>query len=187
VARRLLAKGRAGGILRAARRVESSLRGDDFIRSGNWHRNRTTWRMCLDLNRCLYYSRKDGVALDAPAPVRTVLTVIDGIVAGEGEGPLAPSDRPLGAVIAALDPVAADLVAVALMGFDEDRIPKIREAMLDEGLRITAVRSPADVGVHEVRDGGEPTCRTVESLRSGEPFVAHSGWRGHVERTPCAA
>ena len=66
VARKLLSRGVgtnffAGG----APPRERSVRGDDFIRSGNWHGNRTTWRMCLDLNRCLYYSRPDGPALDA--------------------------------------------------------------------------------------------------------------------------
>ncbi|MFQ5417791.1 MAG: DUF362 domain-containing protein, partial [Myxococcota bacterium] len=188
VARRLLMRGMGTGILRAARRLESTVRGDDFVRSGNWYRNRTTWRMCLDLNRCLYYSRRSGPALDAAAPVRRVLTLIDGVVAGEGEGPLAPTDRPLGAVIASLDPVAADLVAIELMGFDERLVPKIQEAMDDTGLRVTAVRSREDVEVWEVDAVGcEPRRRTLESLRSSECFIAHSGWRGHVERTPCAA
>ena len=60
-----------------------------------------------------------GPPLDAPAPVRRALHVIDGIVAGEGEGPLAPHDRPLGAIVAATDPLALDLACVRLMGFDE--------------------------------------------------------------------
>jgi uncharacterized protein (DUF362 family) len=120
--------------------------------------------------------------------VRRVLTVIDGIVAGEGEGPLAPEDRPLGVVLAALDPVAADLVAIALMGFDERRIPKIWEAMNDAGLRVTAVRSPADVEAIEVDSATfEATPRSLDALRSAECFSAHPGWRGHLERTPCAA
>lgn len=185
-ARRLLGRGVGTGLFRAARRVETSLRGDAFIRSGNWHGNRTTWRMCLDLNRCLYYSHREGQSPDAANPVRSVLTVIDGVVAGEGEGPLAPSDRPLGAVVAAVDPVAADLVAIALMGFDERKIPKVREAMDDTGLRVTGVRSPDDVEVVEVDAASfETRSRSVDGLRSEESFVAHPGWRGHLERTPC--
>jgi hypothetical protein len=188
VARRWLSRGAGKAFFRAARRIESSLRGDAFVRSGNWYRNRTTWRMCLDLNRCLYYSRPEGPVLDAAAPVRTVLTIIDGIVAGEGDGPLAPTDHPLGVVLAALDPVAADLVAIALMGFDERKIPKVREAMEDTGLRVTGVRSPDDVEVVEVdAESFEIGSRSVDGLRSEECFVAHPGWREHVERTPCAA
>ena len=107
LARPLLSRGSFLGLFRAFRRAEDRARGGkDFVRSGNWHGNRTTWRMCLDLNRCLYYSDASGLHLDAPAPVRTVLTMLDGIVAGEGEGPLAPKDVPSRAVLAATDPAA---------------------------------------------------------------------------------
>jgi Domain of unknown function (DUF362) len=104
VARSLLKRGIGTRLVRWVRRAEDSLRGSDFIRSGNWYGNQTTWRMCLDLNRCLYYSDARGEHFDAPEPVRTVLTVIDGVIAGEGEGPLAPSDVALGVVLAATDP-----------------------------------------------------------------------------------
>jgi uncharacterized protein (DUF362 family) len=182
-ARPLLARGRALELFRLARRVETAARGGAFIRSGNWHGNRTTWRMCLDLNRCLYYSDARGAHLDAPAPVRTVLTVLDGIVAGEGEGPLAPSDVPLGVVLAATDPVALDLVAVRLMGFDERFIPKVFEPMRDEGLRVTAVRTPAEIKVVEVAaESFECRERGLDELRAPHPFAAHPGWRGHIER-----
>jgi len=183
VARKLLSRGIGTKFFRAARRLETSVRGDAFIRSGNWHGNRTTWRMCLDLNRCLYYSRPEGPDLDADAPVRTVLTVLDGVIAGEGEGPLAPIDRPLGVIVASTDPVAVDLVAVALMGFDERQLPKIAEAMRDDGLRVTTVRSADDVEVGEV-DANSFVCapRSVDSLRAQDSFVAHPGWQGHVNR-----
>ena len=95
--------------------MKNALRGDGFIRSGNWWGNRTTWRMCLDLNRCLYYSDAHGLHLDASKPARTVLTVLDGSVAGEGNGPLAPRNVPLGVVLASTDPVAVDQASIDLM------------------------------------------------------------------------
>jgi uncharacterized protein (DUF362 family) len=183
LARPLLGSGRALTLFRLARRLESAARGDDFLRSGNWYGNRTTWRMCCDLNRCLYYSDAHGLHLDAPAPVRTVLTVIDGVVAGEGEGPLAPRDVPLGVVLAATDPVAADLVAVRLMGFDERRLPKVWEPMQDSGPRITAVRQPDDVVVCEASGNGSAARELpLDALAATRAFVPHPGWRGHVER-----
>lgn len=183
IARPLLARGLFGGLFRAYRRVETATRGDQFIRSGNWYGNRTTWRMCCDLNRCLYYSDKSGLHLDAPAPVRTVLTIIDGVLAGEGEGPLAPADVPLGAVIAGADPVAVDLVAVRLMGFDERKLAKLRGPMEDAGPRITAVRSEADVRVGEVARGASQIAdRSLDEIAWERTFVAHAGWVGHVER-----
>jgi uncharacterized protein (DUF362 family) len=183
LARSLLKRGIGTRLVRWVRRVEDTTRGSDFIRSGNWHGNRTTWRMCVDLNRCLYYSSAEGEHFDATAPPRRVLTVIDGIVAGEGEGPLAPVDVPLGVILASTDPVALDLACVRLMGFDEAKIPKIRESMGDEGLRITAVRRPADVAVHELDPGtGELHTRALDALDPPRIFDAHPGWRGHLER-----
>lgn len=189
LARPLLARGRGLGLFRGLRRLENRARGGhDFVRSGNWYGNRTTWRMCLDLNRCLYWSDAAGLHLDAPSPPRTVLTVLDGIVAGEDEGPLAPADVALGVVLAATDPLALDLAAVRLMGFDFERLPKLREAMRDPGPRITAVRSEADVRVTEVNAdevasvGSPPREGPVSALACARAFVPHFGWRGHVER-----
>ena len=185
VARALLRRGIGKRLVRLVRRAENAARGDAFIRSGNWHGNRTTWRMCIDLNRCLYYSDARGAHFDAPAPVRTVLTLIDGVIAGEGEGPLAPRDVPLGAVLAACDPVAIDLAALRLMGFEERNIPKIREPMNDTRLRITEVRQADDVRVFELAEGDAgPRERRLDELACDRVFEPHPGWLGKLERTP---
>ena len=181
LARSALAKGRATFVLRLLRRAENSLRGDAFIRSGNWHGNRTTWRMVCDLNRCVYYSDAHGLHLDAPAPVRRVLSVLDGIVAGEGEGPLAPRDVPLGIVLASLDPIALDLAALRLMGFDAQRIPKIWEPMRDAGPRVTGVREAEEVEVAEGGERGASSVRPLQQLAIARAFAAHPGWRGAIE------
>jgi len=183
LARPWLQHGRLLRLFRVARRLESALRGEEFVRSGNWWGNRTTWRMCVDLNRCVYYSDARDARFDAAVPVRTVLTVLDGIVAGEGTGPLAPCDRPLGVVLAATDPVALDLVAVRLMGFDEARIPKIAEAMRAEEMRVTAVRKPEDVNVVEIESAGLVRRElALDEVRCDLPFRPHPGWQGHIER-----
>jgi len=181
LARGLLKRGIATRAVRALRRAEDAARGGDFVRSGNWHGNRTTWRMCVDLNRCLYYSDAKGEHFSAPAPVRRVLTVLDAVVAGEGEGPLAPGDRPLGAVLASTDPVALDLVAIALMGFDARRIPKVWSCMGDEELALTQVGDPGAVRVCEVAADGTLARTGLDALRPDAPFRAHPGWRGHIE------
>ena len=187
IGRRLLRRGMGTGLIRAARRVENATRGEAFIRSGNWHGNQTTWRMCLDLNRVVYYSDAAGEHWDAPEPVRRVLTLIDGIVAGEGEGPLAPTDRPLGAILAATDPLALDLACVRLMGFDEQRIPKLCAAMAATELRIGGVRGPEDVRVVEADAEGATRELELGALAPQTGFLAHPGWRGHLEARPCAA
>jgi uncharacterized protein (DUF362 family) len=114
--------------------------------------------------------------------------VIDGIVAGEGDGPLAPRDRPLGVILAALDPVALDLAAIRLMGFDERRIPKVCEAMACNSLRVTQVRHPDAVVVVEASaQGAALREHSLGALEADASFLAQAGWRGHVEKVPCAA
>jgi uncharacterized protein (DUF362 family) len=182
VARRWLARGAATRLVRWVRRAETAVRGDAFIRSGNWHGNDTTWRMCLDLNRAFYYGDAAGQRFDSPQPVRRALTLLDGVVGGEGEGPLSPRDVPVGAVLAATDPVALDLAALRLMGFDWRRIPKIREAMAGDTLRVTQVREPADVTVWE-SEGGVRQAVSLADIACQRPFAPHPGWRDHIERT----
>jgi uncharacterized protein (DUF362 family) len=107
---------------------------------------------------------------------------MDGILAGEGEGPLAPTDVPLGVVLAGTDPVAVDLVAVRLMGFDARKLAKLREPMNDEGPRITTVRSSSDVCVGEVASRtAEVVDRRLVEISWERAFVPHAGWVGHVE------
>ena len=184
IARPLLGRGLGLSLFRFVRRFEDKVRGEDFIRSGNWYGNRTTWRMCLDLNRCLYYSDRDGFHPDADGPVRQVLTILDGIVAGDCSGPLTPRDVPLGAVIASTDPVAVDLAAMRLMQFDPDRVPKVREAMRGGQLSISFVREPSDVKVmvtDALNSDLTQVVRSLDQIRSETPFRPHAGWVGHVE------
>ncbi len=183
VGRALLRRGLGTTLARIYRRSETAARGDAFIRAGNWHGNRTTWRMCCDLNRCVYYSDAAGLHLDWPGSRRPVLTLLDGIVAGDGNGPLAPNDVPLGIVLASTDPIALDLVAIRLMGFDERRIPKVAASMASEELRVTQVRSSADVEVGEAGRGPDPVCvYALDAIEPLRPFKPHPGWLNHIER-----
>jgi len=66
--------------------------------------------------------------LDVCATVPIHFVIADAVVAMEGNGPLNGSPRPLGTVVLADDPVAADATCARLMGFEPDRIPHIHEA-----------------------------------------------------------
>src|ERR1700757_4368255 len=54
--------------------------------------------------------------------------IADAIMAMEGKGPLNGTPRPLGRIVLADDPVAADATCARLMGLEPDRVPHIREA-----------------------------------------------------------
>lgn len=65
--------------------------------------------------------------LDVCATIPVHFVIADGIVAMEGNGPLNGTARPLGKIVLADDPVAADATCARLMGFEPDRIVHIRE------------------------------------------------------------
>jgi len=65
--------------------------------------------------------------LDLCATVPIHFVIADGIVAMEGNGPLNGTPRPLGTIVLADDPVAADATCARLMGFEPSRIVHIRE------------------------------------------------------------
>lgn len=179
--RPILARGWMGSFFRWVRRTENAVRGEDFIRAGNWYGNQTTWRMCCDLNRAFYYSDANGLHLDAAEPVRRVLSLLDAVVGGEGAGPLAPSAVPVGRIVASLDPVALDIVAIRLMGFEPQRIPKVNASMQDTGPRLTNVRSPDEILPRTV----DPEDLSITDGQYAEipvahPFRPHAGWTSHL-------
>ena len=145
--------------------------------AGSWYGNETIARTTIDLNRIVRYARPDGTMADRPQ--RTVFSVVDGVLAGDEDGPLAPTPRPAGLIMAGIDPVAVDAAAARIMGFKYRSVPTIRLALdgasgfrlagFDEGeLRIVSPLarwdglSPQDAG---------------DSLG----FRPHQGWKGHLE------
>jgi uncharacterized protein (DUF362 family) len=65
--------------------------------------------------------------LDLCATVPIHFVIADGIIAMEGNGPLNGTPRPLGKIVLADDPVAADATCARLMGFEPERITHLRE------------------------------------------------------------
>ncbi len=144
-----------------ARRLGSKVFGDTatVVRSGNWYGNDTTWRMVLDLNTILF--RYDGQGRPRKEPLR-YLSIIDGIIAGEGDGPSESDAKPCGLLVAGANPVATDFVTAKIMGFDWQKIPMIREGFPVFGF------SPEEVEV-------------VPGWGEGFHFRPHFGWIGHIE------
>ncbi len=56
------------------------------------------------------------------------VTIIDGIVAMEGYGPIRGTSKPLGWLIAGVDPIACETVCSRLVDIEPERIPVIRTA-----------------------------------------------------------
>ncbi len=185
VTARLAAARRLKGLVRRAlRRYDMQLPRSPAIAGGNWHGNDTAWRMVLDLNKLFFHGRRDGaLVLPEAAPgerKHRMLTIVDGVVAGEGNGPIMTEPRPLGLLAAGLNPVAVDTACSLVMGFDPGSIEMIRNAWTLEDLPLVgfsqaAVRCASNVpqwngGLAELAHA--PHCAL-------EPC---SGWKGHIER-----
>lgn len=97
-----------------------------LYREGGWQGNDTLWRCVHDLNRILLYADRAGRL--QPTVQRQVLYLVDGIVAGEGEGPLANTPKPLGVIFGGTSAVAVDFAAAAVMRFDYHGLPLIQHA-----------------------------------------------------------
>jgi uncharacterized protein (DUF362 family) len=150
----------------------------DTIRSGNWYGNDTTWRMVLDLNRILMYADSTGRLRDTP--VRRMLCMVDGIIGGEGNGPLDPTPKKTGVVLAGLNGVCVDLVCAEIMGFDCRRLPLLNRSFDTHPLPLVSGIQLDNVVVlsNDERLRGRTPAETDFSFS----FVPHFGWRGHIER-----
>ncbi len=178
------------GVWRLMRRVAETVLGagtptngngksSSFFPSGGWHGNDTIWRTVHDLNRILFfYDPAKGVI--QPQPRRRYFAVVDGIVAMEGNGPLRGAPRHAGVIIGGEDPVAMDVAAATLMGFEWRRIRMLKG--------IAASNHPSqysgftgDESVIELLSNA-PAWNSLEALRQENlNFDPPSGWRKFVE------
>lgn len=123
-----------------------------FIMEGSWEGNDTIWRTVLDLNQILFYADREGRLRDRPQ--RRYLALVDGIIAGEGEGPLASTPRHSGLLIAGRDPALVDAACARAMGYGERSVAMIRRALLQGG-RALLPTSDTDL-LRVVLDGPKP-------------------------------
>lgn len=181
-AKRRLLEGSGPWILLARRlkRLAYRLFGQthQVVRSGNWWGNDTIWRMILDLNAILLYADRTGTV--EPGRRRRFFSVVDGIRAGEGNGPMAPDPVDAGLIIAGADPLAVDVVAATIVGFDYQKILHLLRAFDDHPLPISRVTEAAVATV-----SSDPQLARSSFLRypcEVYRFEPHFGWKGHIER-----
>lgn len=171
-------------ILRRSRQVGKRVFGDTntTIRSGNWYGNDTTWRMCLDLNKILFFGKTDGsFRPPAPGAGKTYLSIVDGIIGGQGNGPMNPDPIDSKLVIFGSDPARVDATAAVLMGFDPDRVPIVAHSLRSRGFPLTEVEDWRHIDCVSNVPRWHGDLGAVFAAGDVLRFRAHFGWIGHCE------
>lgn len=167
----------SSNVYRVASKILSRIMrmGPRGITYGAWYGNDTAWRMTLDIARIMRFGRIDGTMDEAPA--RNHLSFVDGIVAGEGEGPMAPIPRKLGVLLFSPDICAADLACARIMGFDPSKIKLIENSFRCDTYPITEEKKEdiiftvngKNIEQNEMKEFFRPT------------FKPPKGWVGVIE------
>lgn len=165
-----------------ARQAGKQVFGDteDVIRNGNWYGNDTTWRMCLDLNKLLLYGNSDGsLRVDRLDSQKRYYSLVDGIIGGEGRGPMNPDPKAAGIIIFGTDAAVVDATSAVIMGFEPSKIPIVRQAFRCCHFAI----SNATWQTIQCISNHIPWNRRLEEIKSVETlqFEPHYGWKGHIE------
>ena len=142
--------------------------------AGNWYGNDSAWRMAVDLMKICTFTDHNGSLKETPQ--RKTLSIIDGIIGGEKNGPLLPDPKLSGVLLCGENYLAVDIVATRLMGFDPLKL-KMYSYLLKSG--IYGFCSPSDI---EVLSNNTRWQKCL--LDSQDPFLSykpHTGWIGHIE------
>ena len=150
--------------------------GISKLREGAWHGNDTVWRMVHDLVRIAMYGKEDGTLDDTPQ--RVIFSLLDGVVAGENEGPLECTEKPIGTLISGFNPLWVDRVGSMIMGFDPDRIPLLQKSN-------SPIREYLNDGLVDVKVvTNNNTLVALPEFRvapRSHQFIPSKGWMGQVE------
>lgn len=152
----------------------------DLYYEGSWYGNDTCWRMVLDLNRLLIYADEHGKMTETPQ--RSYFTIVDGIIAGEGEGPMEPDAKQLNILIGGANPVAVDTVIASIIGFDYKKIPLISGGYNLNKWSLTSFKS------YNIMILSDKKKFNLANLLKEYPvlcFKPPSGWFGYIENSKC--
>ena len=149
----------------------------DPVFEAMWVGNDTVWRTLHDLNRIIMYSDKQGKVQNTQQ--RTVFSIVDGIVGGEGDGPLETDPVYSGVMLASFNCASIDTVAATLMGFDINKIPLVMKAFTDDIPELPLSNQLLEQ--LKVKDG--ENTYSLEELKEkyNLKYTPHPNWVGEIE------
>mgnify|MGYP004465364711 CR=1 FL=1 len=130
---------------------------------GAWPGNDTIWRMVGDLYQGLLTN-----------PDRKYFSVIDGIMAGEGQGPFCPTAKYANTLIAGTDLLFVDIAAVRYMGIDPTKIK-----YLDYFIKKWTINLRNEISVY--KDGLEIENFMYANTKYKDFYLVDS-WRTYLDK-----
>ncbi|MDP2922083.1 MAG: DUF362 domain-containing protein [Candidatus Omnitrophota bacterium] len=157
------------GMIRPLRDSLRQFRGvtEATKQAGNWYGNDIMWRTIIDLSHIARYADKKGEIKNTAQ--RRSFVIVDGIAAGEKDGPTNPSPKPCGVLIAGFNELCVDIACARVMGFDPLKIPKFKN--IDSCIKDIKCVSNIKEWDKNVAD--------FKGRCLG--FKPHYGWKGHIE------
>jgi len=118
--------------------------------------------------------------VDINLAVKPHLAVVDGIIGGEGNGPMSPDAKPCGVILAGTHPAAVDMAAATLMGFDWQKLRLLKNSF-EIRKRNFIPFPPSDISLVS----NKPEWDGPLGQAGGRfAFKPHFGWVGSIEREP---
>jgi uncharacterized protein (DUF362 family) len=145
------------------------------IRAGGWYGNDTIWRSVLDLNKILLYADANGTMQTTPQ--RKFFSIIDGIIGGEGDGPVITKAKPCGALVGGFNPLAVDICATRLMGFDYRKFSQFENALQLKKYPLMTC-TPDEIICMSNHQAWLDILQKQDDLL---PFEPAPGWTGKIE------
>ncbi len=141
------------------------------FREGSWYGNDTIWRTILDLNKLIVYTDKKGILTDNVQ--RKIFNVADMIVSGEKEGPLLPSDKKVGLIVAGFNSLNNDHIITQIMGFSPSKIKYI-----ENGYKLQKLKISNSIDFNVLDENG-----IVKDIKKyNKHFKATDGWKDYLEK-----
>jgi uncharacterized protein (DUF362 family) len=153
------------------------------VDGGNWHGNDTAWRMTVDLARASLYADVTGKVHDTPQ--RRFFSFIDGIIAGQKEGPLAPEPKPCGVIIGGESLLGVDIVGACLMGFDWRKLKSLR--WLSENAPEPGWLRNPEQEILVISNVEHWNDLLVKDNSPDLAFEPHPAWKGYIEKVQASS
>ena len=122
----------------------------------------------MDLNRIVIFGKEDGTI--SKTPQREIYSLCDGIIGGQGNGPLNPQPLPLGVICFSNICSMTDICMATLMGFDIQKIPLLK----------TALQTDAKENVSLSLNGQQATLADIANLSI--PTLPPQGWVDYLNK-----